>query len=88
MLTINQIGHASNFCQIINNCAQTLPTNPNDSITEDAAPMLVSIGHSTSAKKTITLASNNLFFVARFFGLAPFGPHPNQPQIAPTIKTN
>ena len=39
------MGQASNFCQIISNCALTLPTNPKDSITEDVVALIADLNN-------------------------------------------
>jgi hypothetical protein len=88
MSTINQSGHASNFCQTIKSCAQMLPTKPKDSISEETAPIFVRIGQRVIDKIATTAIKPSLNLVVSFLGFAPFGPHPSHPHKAPAIKTN
>ena len=88
ILTTTHIGQASNRCHIMNSCAITLPTKPNDSITVDEAPIFTKIGQSAKEARVKTIIKVTLSFDEDFRGLAPLGPHPNQPQIPPAINTN
>ena len=68
-------------------CAKTLPRKIIASDHVAAAPKLCSTGVSRTKATAKPAAENVRCLVESADGTAPFGPHPNHPQIAAPIKT-
>ena len=68
-------------------CANALPRKIMASDHVAAAPKLCSTGVNKTKATTKPAAEIVRYLVESAEGTAPFGPHPNQPQIAAPIKT-